>query len=100
MSLTMIFFSTAVVCAVAAVGTWTVRDTKPEKTDKTKNILAGIIVLLFAVTAGSLVSAIASSNVNNQKSRHNCVNVDNGYVVPLGGVDYCFEEPPKLIGKI
>ena len=100
MSLTMIFFSIAVVCAVAAVGAWIVRDTKPKKTDRTKNILAGIIVLLFAVTAGSLMSAIASSNVNNQKSRHNCVNVDNGYVVSLGNVDYCFEEPPKLIGKI
>ena len=96
----MIFFSIAVVCAVAAVGAWIVRDTKPKKTDRTKNILAGIIVLLFAVTAGSLMSAIASSNVNNQKSRHNCVNVDNGYVVSLGNVDYCFEEPPKLIGKI
>lgn len=96
----MIFFSIAVVCAVAAVGIWIVRDNQPRKTDITKNILAAIIVLLFAVTAGSLVSAIASSNVNNQKSRHNCVNVDNGYVVSLGGVDYCFEEPPKLIGKI
>lgn len=100
MSLTMIFFSIAVVCAVAAVGMWIVRDTKPEKTDRTKNILAGIIVLLFAVTAASVVSAIASSSANSQKSRHNCVNVDNGYLVTLGSVDYCFEEPPKLIGKI
>lgn len=100
MSLTMIFFSTAAACAVAAVGTWIVRENQPRKTDRTKNILAVIIVLLFAVSAGSLVSAIASSNFNNQKSRHNCVNVDNGYVVSLGNVDYCFEEPPKLIGKI
>src|SRR5699024_7516506 len=100
MSLTMIFLSTAVVCAVAAVGTWIVKDSQPQKTDRTKNILAGIIVLLFAVSAGSLVSAIASSNDSSQKSRHNCVNVDNGYVVSLGGVDYCFEEPPKLIGEI
>ena len=100
MSLTMFFFSIAVVCAVAAAGTWIIRDTEPKKTDRTKNIMAGIIVLLFALTAASVVSAIASSNANSQKSRHNCVNVDNGYVVPLGGVDYCFEEPPKLIGKI
>lgn len=100
MSLTAVFFITAVTSAVAAVGIWIIRDTKPQKTDRTKNILAGIIILLFAVTAGSLVSAIASSNINSQKSRHNCVNVDNGYVVSLGNVDYCFEEPPKLIGKI
>ena len=100
MSLTVVFFITVVTSVVAAVGTWIMRDTKPQKTDRTKNILAGIIVLLFAVTAASVVSTIASSNANSQKSRHNCVNVDNGYVVSLGNVDYCFEEPPKLIGKI
>lgn len=96
----MIFFAVAAASAVAAVGTWIIRDNPPQKTDRTKNILAGVIVLLFAVTAGSLMSAIASGNANNQKSRQNCLEVDNGYVVSLGNVDYCFEEPPKLIGKI
>lgn len=100
MSLTAVFFITAVTSLVMAIGTWIVKDTEPKKSDTAKNVMSAIIVLLFAVTTASVVSAIASSNANSQKSRHNCVNVDNGYVVPLGGVDYCFEEPPKLIGKI
>lgn len=100
MNLTMIFFAVAAASAVVAVGVWIIRENPPRKTDRTKNILAGIIVLLFAVAAGNLISAIASSNANNQKSRQNCLEVDHGYVVSLGNVDYCFEEPPKLIGKI
>lgn len=100
MSLTMIFFIASAASAVAAIGTWIIRETSPKKSDGTKNIMAAIIVLLFAVTAGSIVAAIASSNANSQKSRHDCVQVDNGYVVTLNGYDYCFEEPPKLIGKI
>lgn len=100
MSTTVVLFIVAATSLVMAIGTWIVKDTKPKKSDIVKNVMSAIIVLLFAVAAGSLISAIASSGANNQKSRHNCVNVDNGYVVSLGSVDYCFEEPPKLIGKI
>lgn len=96
----MIFFVVAAASAVAAVGVWIIRGNAPQKTDRSKNIMAAIIVLLFAVTAGSVVSAIASSNANHEKSRNNCVNVDGGYIVTYSGLDYCFEEPPKLIGRI
>ena len=96
----MIFFAVAAASAVVAVGIWIIRDNPPQKTDRTKNILAGIIVLLFAVTAGSVVSVIASSSANSEKSRQYCVDVDNGYIVTFNNSDYCFEEPPKLIGKI
>lgn len=100
MSLTMIVLIVAAMSLVIGIGLWIVRDAQPTKTDRVKNILAVLVVLAFAITAGSIATAIVSSNANTQKSRENCVNVDNGYVVNLNGYDFCFEEPPKLIGKI
>lgn len=100
MSLTPIFFIVAAATVVMAIGLWIFKDTAPAKTDKVKNVLSLFIIILFMISAGSLASAIASVNANQQKSKQECHDVYNGYVVSINDYDYCFEEPPKLIGKI
>lgn len=100
MSLTVVGFIIAASSALAASGLWVVRNTKPDKSKRAKNILAFAIVVFFAIAVGGFVAAIGSYNANNQQSRDDCREVRDGYVVKLNGYSYCFEEPPKLIGKI
>lgn len=100
MSLTPIYFIIAATAFALVGGLWIYRDTKPVKTDKVKNILSILIIMFFAISVGSFISAIASTNVNGKKSERECRDVHGGYMATLNGYDYCFEEPPKLIGKI